>query len=167
MVEILKLMLNWDSELSELKFWRFKELVIWTQPSGPLCLWQCFVCQLDIRQVKLPLLLLANFQHSDQLTSFQRIKNISAILWFDVLKHISCKFNFRIHFSHSVLEILSILISSLCTIFCWVCFHQIKVANHKYEDSKKLFPSSFSFTWDLMLATLVGPLVNQLCKWHE
>ena len=56
-----------------------------------------FVCQLDIRQVKLPLLL-ANFQHSHQLTSFQRIKNISAILWFDVLKHISCKFNFRNHF---------------------------------------------------------------------
>ena len=107
------------------------------------------------------------FQHSEQLTTFQRIKNNSAFLWFEVLRHISCKFNFHNHFSHSVLEILSILISSLCTIFCWVCFHQIKVANHKYEDLKKLFPSSFSFTWDLMLATLVGPLVNQLCKWHE
>ena len=30
-----------------LKFWRFKELVIWTQPSGPLCLWQCLHILLD------------------------------------------------------------------------------------------------------------------------
>ena len=35
------LMLNWDSEI---EIWsRFVyELVIWTQPSGPLCLWQWF-----------------------------------------------------------------------------------------------------------------------------
>ena len=43
MVEILKLMLGRDSEdeiWSRLVF----ELVIWTQPSGPLCLWQCLMC---------------------------------------------------------------------------------------------------------------------------
>ena len=42
MVEILKLMLGIESEdeiLSRLMF----ELVIRTQSSGPLCLWQCFL----------------------------------------------------------------------------------------------------------------------------
>ena len=39
LVEILKLMLGQNSEIwSRFVF----ELVIWTQPSGPLCLWQCF-----------------------------------------------------------------------------------------------------------------------------
>ena len=38
LVEILKLMLGQNSEIwSRFVF----ELVIWTQPSGPLCLWQC------------------------------------------------------------------------------------------------------------------------------
>ena len=39
--EILKLMLNRDSEIEI--WWTFvQELVIWTQSSGPLCLWQCY-----------------------------------------------------------------------------------------------------------------------------
>ena len=44
MVEILKLMLG---RYSEDEIWsRFVfELVIWTQPWGPLCLWQCFCTQ--------------------------------------------------------------------------------------------------------------------------
>ena len=37
----LKLMLNWDSE-NEIWSRFVQELVIWTQLSGPLCLWQCF-----------------------------------------------------------------------------------------------------------------------------
>ena len=40
-VEILKLMLDRDSEDEIWSRFVFK-LVIWTQPSGPLCLWQCF-----------------------------------------------------------------------------------------------------------------------------
>ena len=41
LVEILKLMLGRDSEDEIWSRYVF-ELVIWTQPSGPLCLWQCF-----------------------------------------------------------------------------------------------------------------------------
>ena len=42
MVEILKLMLNRDSEV---EIWSrlVQELEIRTQPSGPMCLWQCFL----------------------------------------------------------------------------------------------------------------------------
>ena len=40
MVEILKLMLGRDSE-DEIRSRFVFELVIRTQPSGPLCLWQC------------------------------------------------------------------------------------------------------------------------------
>ena len=39
-VEILKLMLSRDSEIEVWSRFVF-ELVIWTQPSGPLCIWQC------------------------------------------------------------------------------------------------------------------------------
>ena len=41
LVEILKMIPVWDSEdvICSRSVW---ELVIWTQPSGPLCLWQCF-----------------------------------------------------------------------------------------------------------------------------
>ena len=41
LVEILKLMLGRDSEDEIWSRFVF-EPVIWTQPSGPLCLWQCF-----------------------------------------------------------------------------------------------------------------------------
>ena len=46
LVSILLLMFGWGYEV-ESRFWncsRFVncDLVIWTQPSGPLCLWQCF-----------------------------------------------------------------------------------------------------------------------------
>ena len=41
LVEILKMMLGRDSEDEIWSRFVF-ELVIWTQPSGPLCLWQCF-----------------------------------------------------------------------------------------------------------------------------
>ena len=41
LVEILKLMLGRNSE-DELWSRFVLEFVIWTQPSGPLCLWQCF-----------------------------------------------------------------------------------------------------------------------------
>ena len=41
LVEIFKVMLGWDSENEIWSRFVFK-LVIWTQPSGPLCLWQCF-----------------------------------------------------------------------------------------------------------------------------
>ena len=44
LVEILKLMLGRDSEDEIWSRFVF-ELVIWTQPSGPLCLWQCFCTQ--------------------------------------------------------------------------------------------------------------------------
>ena len=41
LVDILKSMLNWGSEIEILS--RFvKDFVIWTQPLVPLCLWQCF-----------------------------------------------------------------------------------------------------------------------------
>ena len=40
LVEILKLMLGRDSDDEIWSRFVF-ELVIWTQPSGPLCLWQC------------------------------------------------------------------------------------------------------------------------------
>ena len=40
LVEILKLMLGRDSEDEIWSRFVF-ELVIWTQSSGPLCLWQC------------------------------------------------------------------------------------------------------------------------------
>ena len=44
MFEILKLMFDQDSEDEIWPGFVF-ELVIWTQPSGPLCLWQClFEC---------------------------------------------------------------------------------------------------------------------------
>ena len=42
LVKILKLMLGRDSEDEIWSRFVF-ELVIWTQPSGPLCLWQCFI----------------------------------------------------------------------------------------------------------------------------
>ena len=41
LVKILKFMLGRDSEDETWSKFLF-ELVIWTQPSGPLCLWQCF-----------------------------------------------------------------------------------------------------------------------------
>ena len=45
MVEILKLMLGRDSDDEIWSRFVF-ELVIWTQPSGPLCLWQCLISNL-------------------------------------------------------------------------------------------------------------------------
>ena len=39
-----RLMFGWDSEDEIWSRFVF-ELVMWTQPSGPLCLWQCFVCR--------------------------------------------------------------------------------------------------------------------------
>ena len=42
LVEILKLMLGWDSADEIWSRFMF-QLVMWTQPSGPLCLWQCFL----------------------------------------------------------------------------------------------------------------------------
>ena len=42
---ILKSMLNWDSEIVICSRFVNCDLVIWTQPSGPLCLWQWFVPQ--------------------------------------------------------------------------------------------------------------------------
>ena len=39
---ILKSMHNWDSEIIICSRFVNCDLVIWTQPSGPLCLWQCF-----------------------------------------------------------------------------------------------------------------------------
>ena len=44
LVEILKLMLSRDSEIviCSICLWTvYCDLVIWTRPSGPLCLWQC------------------------------------------------------------------------------------------------------------------------------
>ena len=44
LVGILKLMLSRDSEIviCSICLWTvYCDLVIWTQPSGPLCLWQC------------------------------------------------------------------------------------------------------------------------------
>ena len=41
-IKILKLMLNRDSEIVICSRFVNCDLVIWTQPSGPLCLWQCF-----------------------------------------------------------------------------------------------------------------------------
>ena len=44
LVEILKLMLSRDCEIviCSICLWTvYCDLVIWTQPSGPLCLWQC------------------------------------------------------------------------------------------------------------------------------
>ena len=46
LVEILKLMLSRDSEvvIFSICLWTvYCDLVIWTQPSDPLCLWQCFI----------------------------------------------------------------------------------------------------------------------------
>ena len=42
-VEILNLIVNQDSEI---EVW--SRLVIWTQPSGPLCLWQCLICSIVV-----------------------------------------------------------------------------------------------------------------------
>ena len=41
LVKMLRLMLGRDSEYEIWSRYVF-ELLIWTQPSGPLCLWQCF-----------------------------------------------------------------------------------------------------------------------------
>ena len=68
LVEILKLGLAnifkfnfsrnvWDFEVDTCsRFWRWNlikicvQLVIWTQPSGPLCLWQCFIIRSRFQQ---------------------------------------------------------------------------------------------------------------------
>ena len=48
---ILKSMLGRDSENESLS--RFvQEIVIWTQPSGPLCLWQCFHYIIELLNLK-------------------------------------------------------------------------------------------------------------------
>jgi len=52
LVEILKLMLGQDSEDEIWSRFVF-ELVTWTQPSGPLCLWQCFNSLSLVRQSNL------------------------------------------------------------------------------------------------------------------
>ena len=49
-IKILKLMLNRDSKIVICSIlWTVNcDLVIWTQPSGPLCLWQCF-CYMGLK----------------------------------------------------------------------------------------------------------------------
>ena len=49
-----EVMLNWDSEIviwsrfGNCELWTVNcKLVIWTQPSGPLCLWQCFAVDIS------------------------------------------------------------------------------------------------------------------------
>ena len=49
LVETLKLMLGRDSEDATWSRFLF-ELLIWTQPSGPLCLWQCSMRKLLIEE---------------------------------------------------------------------------------------------------------------------
>ena len=46
----LKLMLGWDSEDEICSRFVF-EIVIWSQPSGPLCLWQCLSFNQSVREL--------------------------------------------------------------------------------------------------------------------
>ena len=53
MVEILKLMLNQDSQIVICARFVNCDLVICTQPSGPLCLWQCLELRVKLFMLRL------------------------------------------------------------------------------------------------------------------